>query len=72
MTERVHHIAERVWGIIALLALALAAYDIVTQGWEGGKTSLLFPAIAGAWYFTRRGVRRKIEASADRDGVGPS
>lgn len=70
MTERIHHIAERTWGIIALLALGLALYDIVTQGWASGKTSLLFPAIAGAWYFTRRGVRRKIEASAGPDGGG--
>ena len=50
-----------------LIALGLATHDIVTRGWDGGKTSLLFPAIAGAWYVTRRGVRRKIEASADRD-----
>lgn len=70
MTERVHQIAERVWGIIALLALCLAAYDIATQGWAGGKTSLLFPAIAGAWYFTRRGVRRKIESSANPEDGG--
>jgi len=67
MTDRVHLIAERIWGLIALLALGLALYDITTRGWSGGKTSLLFPAIAGAWYFTRRGVRRKIEASAERE-----
>ena len=67
MTDRVHHIAERAWAVIALIALGLAIHDIVTRGWDGGKTSLLFPAIAGAWYVTRRGVRRKIEASADQD-----
>jgi len=72
MTNRVHLIAERTWAVIAIIALGLAAYDIATKGWDGGKTSLLFPAIAGAWYVTRRGVRRKIESSADRDGNKPA
>ncbi|MEC8597976.1 MAG: hypothetical protein VXY61_06440 [Bacteroidota bacterium] len=67
MTDRVHLIAERIWGLVTVLALGLALYDIATRGWAGGKTSLLFPAIAGAWYFTRRGVRRKIDASAERE-----
>ena len=71
MTDRVHHIAERAWAVIALIALGLATHDIVTRGWDGGKTSLLFPAIAGAWYVTRRGVRRKIEASADQNQDRP-
>lgn len=71
MTDRVHHIAERAWAAIALVALGLAVHDIVTRGWDGGKTSLLFPAIAGAWYVTRRGVRRKIEASADQNQDRP-
>ena len=67
MIDRVHLIAERAWAFIAILALGLAIYDIATRGWDGGKSSLLFPAIAGAWYLTRRGVRRKVESSADRE-----
>lgn len=70
MTERIHLAAERLWAVVALIAAAIAVYDIATLGWEGGKTSLLFPAIAGAWYATRRALRRKVEASAQRDGEG--
>ena len=32
MTDRVHLIAERIWGLITLLALGLALYDITTRG----------------------------------------
>ena len=67
MTERVHLIAERLWAVVALIAAGVAIYDIATMGWEGGRMSLLFPAIAGAWYFTRRALRNKVEASALRE-----
>ncbi len=64
MTERVHLIAERLWAVIAVVALGVAIYDLATRGWAGGKISLIFPAIAGTWYLTRRALRKKIEASA--------
>ena len=67
MIDRVHRFAERVWAFIAILALGLSIYDIATRGWEGGRSSLLFPAIAGAWYVTRRGVRQKVESSANKE-----
>ena len=72
MIDRVNLIAERTWAFIAVLALGLAIYDIATRGWNGGKSSLLFPAIAGAWYVTRRGVRRKVESSADWEEDHPA
>jgi hypothetical protein len=65
MNQRVHLIAERLWGIIALVALLAALYHISQAGWEDGKSALLFPGIAGAWYLTRRGLRRKLSASDD-------
>ena len=64
MTERVHLIAERLWAVIAVVALGVAIYDLATRGWAGGKISLIFPAIAGTWYLTRRALRKIIEASA--------
>jgi len=67
MTDRIHLLAERLWAVVALAAAGVAIYDIVTLGWEGGRMSLLFPAIAGTWYLTRRALRRKVEASAGRD-----
>ena len=63
MSLRVHLIAERLWGLIALAALLAAGYHIVEQGWDAGKTALIFPGIAGAWYMTRRGLRKKLSAS---------
>lgn len=63
MNQRVHLIAERLWGIIALVALLAALYHISQTGWASGKSALLFPGIAGAWYMTRRGLRRKLSAS---------
>jgi len=71
VTERVHLIAERLWAVVALVATAVAIYDIAIQGWEGGRMSLLFPAIAGTWYLTRRALRRKVEASAKREENEP-
>ena len=65
MTERIHLIAERLWAVIALVAMGVAIYDLITRGWAGGKISLLFPAIAGTWYLTRRALRKKVEASAN-------
>lgn len=65
MHEKVHLIAERLWGVIALIALFAAAYHIVDKGWDVGKTSLIFPGIAGAWYMTRRGMRKKIFAHTE-------
>ena len=67
MTERVHLIAERLWAVVVLVAAAVAVYDISTQGGKDGRMSLLFPAIAGTWYLTRRALRRKVEASAKRE-----
>jgi hypothetical protein len=51
--------------VIALIALFAAAYHIVDKGWDVGKTSLIFPGIAGAWYMTRRGMRKKIFAHTE-------
>jgi len=65
VTHRIHLIAERLWAVIALVALAVAIYDLITHGWAGGKISLIFPGIAGTWYLTRRALRKKIEASAE-------
>ena len=31
MTDRVHLIAERIWGLVTVLALGLALYDIATR-----------------------------------------
>lgn len=68
MTDRIHHMAERLWAIIALIAAGVAAHDIYSLGWPEGRTSLLFPAIAGAWYFTRRALRNKVEgAKAEKE-----
>jgi len=68
MNERIHLIAERLWGVIALMALLAAGYHIAQQGWEAGKTTLIFPGIAGAWYMTRRGLRKKLSASGEPNG----
>jgi hypothetical protein len=66
MNQGIHVIAERLWGIIALFALAAAIYHIVDAGWARGRSALIFPAIAGAWYLTRRALRKKLSASAER------
>ena len=60
MNPRVHLIAERLWGIIALLALTASLYHIYGNGWADGRSTLIFPGITGAWYLTRRGLRRKL------------
>lgn len=60
MNLRIHLIAERLWGAIALIALLASCWHISDAGWEVGKTTLVFPGIAGAWYFTRRGLRRRM------------
>ena len=60
MSFRVHLIAERLWGAIALVALLAAVYHIADAGWETGKSALLFPGIAGAWYMTRRWLRKRL------------
>ena len=65
MNQRVHLIAERLWGIIALVALAACVFHIVDRGWDAGKTALIFPGIAGAWYFTRRGLRRRLTVRSE-------
>jgi hypothetical protein len=70
MNNRIHLIAERMWGVIALLALLAAVWHIVTGGWESGKSTLIFPGIAGAWYMTRRGLRRRLEGAKPEDGLG--
>ena len=70
MTDRIHLLAERLWALVALAAAGVAIYDIATLGWTGGRMSLLFPAIAGTWYLTRRALRRKVEASASRETEG--
>ena len=67
MHQKVHLIAERLWGVIALIALFVALYHIFDKGWAVGKTSLLFPGIAGAWYMTRRAMRKKIYAHSEHD-----
>ncbi len=67
MHQKVHLIAERLWGVIALIALVASVYHIADKGWELGKTSLLFPGIAGAWYMTRRGMRKKIYAHSEQE-----
>ena len=67
MNQKVHLIAERLWGVIALIALFAAAYHLFDKGWETGKTSLIFPGIAGAWYLTRRAMRKKIFAQAENE-----
>jgi len=51
-----------------LMALLAAGYHIAQQGWEAGKTTLIFPGIAGAWYMTRRGLRKKLSASGEPNG----
>lgn len=66
MIDKVHRTAERMWAIVAMAALALAFYDLYNEGWQGGRMSLLFPAIAGAWYWTRRSLRKKLESSSAR------
>ena len=67
MTDRIHILAERLWALVALAAAGVAIYDIATLGWAGGRMSLLFPAISGTWYLTRRALRRKVEVSASRE-----
>lgn len=62
MNHSVHIIAERLWGVIALVALIGALYHIMESGWDTGKSALVFPGIAGAWYLTRRSLRRKLSA----------
>jgi hypothetical protein len=63
MTQGIHIIAERLWGIISIVALLAALYHIFDAGWDQGRSALIFPAIAGAWYLTRRTLRRKLNAS---------
>ena len=70
MNHRIHLIAERLWGMIALLALLYASRHIYIMGWDAGKTVLIFPCIAGAWYLTRRGLRRKLQAAGEEDSRG--
>ena len=70
MSHRIHLIAERLWGVIALVALLYAGQHIYTAGWDNGKSVLVFPGIAGAWYLTRRGLRRKLQASGEEDSPG--
>lgn len=66
MNQGIHIIAERLWGIIALVALVAAIYHIIDAGWVHGRSALIFPAIAGAWYLTRRALRQKLSATAER------
>lgn len=69
MNPRIHLIAERLWGVIALVALIASAYHILDAGWDRGKSTLIFPGIAGTWYLTRRGLRRKLTSSTDGNGA---
>lgn len=70
MNHRVHLIAERLWGAIAVIALLAAAWHLSRTGWEEGKSVLLFPAIAGCWFLTRRALRKKLSASEHRPEDG--
>ena len=68
MNPRIHLVAERLWGVIALVALCFSLFQIGEIGWDAGRSTLIFPGIAGAWYFTRRGMRKRLtrdESSPD-------
>lgn len=68
MNPRIHIIAERLWGVIALVALCFSLFQILESGWDAGRSTLIFPGIAGAWYFTRRGMRKRLTRDASNPG----
>ena len=65
--EKVARAMELFWLSLAVVSAGWAAYVLFTQGWEWGKTWLLFPAVCSAMWGYRRFTRGKMAQWAERD-----
>lgn len=57
----IHRMVEILFLIIGAVSLLAALYEIVFYGWASGRDMLFVPAMAFAWYFLRRTVRKRIQ-----------
>lgn len=64
--EKISRFMEIFWLALAVLTAIWAAYVLRQQGWEAGKTWLLFPAVCGAMYGYRRFMRGRMAQWAER------
>jgi len=61
--QRVNKFLEYFWLAISGVSAILAGWFIYNEGYDEAKWYLLFPLLALAMYFMRRGLRKKFEAN---------
>lgn len=70
--EKTNRYLEIFWLIMSVATAAIAIYTIIAEGWEYGKWYLLFPGLALAMYFFRRGFRKRYERQRMQAEAGSS
>ena len=61
--QRINKGLEYFWLAMTLLTAVLATYFIMNEGYDEAKWYLLFPLLTMAMFLMRRGLRKKFEAS---------
>ena len=64
--RKLNKFMEHFWLAVAIGTALAAGWVIMAEGFEEGKSWLLFPLIALAMYFMRRFMRGRLEALDDR------
>lgn len=64
--RKLNRFMEHFWLAVAIGTAIAAGWVIATDGFEKGRSWLLFPGIATAMFLFRRFTRRKLEAMDDR------
>ena len=64
--RKLNKFMEHFWLAVAIGTALAAGWVILAEGYDAGKSWLLFPAIALAMYFMRRFMRGRLEALDDR------
>jgi hypothetical protein len=65
--EKVARFMEFFWLALALVTGGWAVYVLCFQGWNVGRTWLLFPAVCVAMWGYRRFMRGKVAEWAERE-----